>query len=347
MDAEADRGARPRPSPCRESTTPRRDSPRRSFSRARTSRLWTRPGRASEALRGLGQREALEVAEHDRQAGRPPAGGRSPRGGPRPARDRSPTDRPGAVAHASGRFTAPGPPRSGGAGRAGRGPCAPCGARRRRASGPAGRGRGPSGPAAPARGRRPGRRPRHAGDRRGAAGRRPAPSARAGRRSRRRRPRRRESRPAANRSMSWRSESPATEPPSKSDSSCRTTDVVIAFAMAANPPPETSVPIHPLAGYCPDARRLVRGFRPPESAEHDANDPVRIRLEICVNPPGFSTRISPRSSVSPGLTVKSLRIWIALVLDVDGGPVADPVRAPGIRAGRVTRPSASVARSFG
>src|SRR6185312_11861652 len=62
--------------------------------------------------------------------------------------------------------------------------------------------------------------------------------------------------------MSWRSESPAIEPPAKSDSICRATDVVSAFAMAVSLPSETSVTIHLLAGYCPDAGRLVRGCSP-------------------------------------------------------------------------------------
>ncbi len=105
---------------------------------------------------------------------------------------------------------------------------APSGSRRRRASCPAARGRGSSGPSGPGPGRRPGRRPRRAGHRRGAGGRCPAPSARGELPAPRRRPRRGE---AANRSRSCRSESPAAEPPAKSDPSCRATDVAATCDM--------------------------------------------------------------------------------------------------------------------
>ena len=166
--------------------------PRRSFSRARASRLRSVPPGHRSRARRLVEREALEVAEHDRQAeGARQAIDLAMQGLGLLAVEQSarPAWRDGPPA---GRW--PRLPRSGAGGRAGRGPCAPSAARRRRASCPAGRGRGSTGPCGPGRGRRPGRRPRHAGDRRGAAGRRPAPSARAAPPARRRRPRRRSSR---------------------------------------------------------------------------------------------------------------------------------------------------------
>ena len=53
-----------------------------------------RAGRASESSGGLVEGEALEVAEDHRQSGRRPASGRSRRAGPRPARGRARTARP-------------------------------------------------------------------------------------------------------------------------------------------------------------------------------------------------------------------------------------------------------------
>ena len=52
------------------------------------------------------------------------------------------------------------------------------------------------------------------------------------------------SRRAMNRSRSWRSVIPATEPPSKSDSICRKTDPVAAYAMPSGSLADTSVPTH-------------------------------------------------------------------------------------------------------
>ena len=49
---------------------------------------------------------------------------------------------------------------------------------------------------------------------------------------------------------------------------------------------------------------------------------------------GFSIRISPRSSVSPGLTVKSLRICDSLILVVDRREVDDPVQRAGDQDGQ-------------
>ena len=191
MDAEADRGARTAASAVAESTIPRRARPRRSFSLARASRLWTRPGRAAEPPGGLVEREALEVAEHDRQPERRGQAVDLVVQGLGLLAIEQPPDRPAERSGTPRGDARRGPPRSGGAGRAGRGPCGPCGPPRRRASCPAGRDRGSTGPSAPGRGRRPGRRPRRAGGRPGAGGRRPGPSARAAPRARRRRPRRR------------------------------------------------------------------------------------------------------------------------------------------------------------
>jgi hypothetical protein len=50
-------------------------------------------------------------------------------------------------------------------------------------------------------------------------------------------------------------------------------------------------------------------------SEHRITSSLGLSLVLAEHPtrhlysPGFSTRISPRSIVSPGLTVKSLRIW--------------------------------------
>jgi hypothetical protein len=57
---------------------------------------------------------------------------------------------------------------------------------------------------------------------------------------------------------------------------------------------------------------------------------------------GFSIRISPRSSVAPGLTVKSLRICAPLSWSLTVEKSRMRYSAPGIRAGSVMRPSASV-----
>ena len=153
------------------------------------------------------------------------------------------------------------PPRSG-ARRASRSRAhAPCGGRRHRASCPAGRGRGSTAPSGPARGRRPGRRPRRGGGRAGAAGRRPAPSGRGARPGRRRRPRRR--RLAARRTARGAAGRRARPPsrPSKSDPSCRATDLVARYAMVADSlvlgpswhgqcPCHARMSSHPHARYC-------------------------------------------------------------------------------------------------
>ena len=68
MDAEADRGRQDGASAAAGRATPRRARPILSFSRARARRLRSVPGRAAEPPGGLVEREALEVAEHHRQA---------------------------------------------------------------------------------------------------------------------------------------------------------------------------------------------------------------------------------------------------------------------------------------
>ena len=61
---------------------------------------------------------------------------------------------------------------------------------------------------------------------------------------------------------------------------------------------------------------------------------------------GFSITISPRSRVSPGLTVKSLRICTPLSWSLTVEKSTMRYSAPGISAGRVMRPSASVCGPF-
>ena len=60
----------------------------------------------------------------------------------------------------------------------------------------------------------------------------------------------RASRPAMNRSRSWRSESPATEPPSKSDPICRTTDPVATRVITACSLPTQGVRVNWLSLSC-------------------------------------------------------------------------------------------------
>ena len=195
MDAEADRA--PGPRPARQPAGPRRGgSARGGASRGPGQPAADRAGRPAEPPRRLVEGEALEVAEHHRQAEGPRQAvdlaveglgllaverrlfGRRGRRLGRDARTRT------------GTRSWSRPPRACAGERAGPLPSGPSGSRRRRASCPAGRGRGSTGPSGPGRGRRPGRRPRHGARRPGAAGRRPAPSARAAPPARRTRPRR-------------------------------------------------------------------------------------------------------------------------------------------------------------
>ncbi len=181
--------AAPRPSRWSTARSPRRVRPRRSFSRARANRLRSVPTGHRSRCRRLVEGEALEVAEHHRQAEgawqsvdlavqrlglfaieEDPVGRR---GGSRLGLPRG----SGLLGPATAAEPEPGASRR-------------ATARRRRASCPAAPARATIGPWWPGRGRRPGRRPRPGGGRPGAGGRRPAPSARGGRRARRRRPHR-------------------------------------------------------------------------------------------------------------------------------------------------------------
>ena len=179
--------------------------------------LLARPGQAaaeradgpSQPVRRLVEGQALEVAEHHRQAESPrQAIDLAVQGLGLLAVEERPLGRRGGTAPRPASRTPL--PRSVDGGRAGCGPCGPCAARRRRASCPAGRARATTGPCGPGRGRRPGRRPRHGGGRRGAGGRRPAPSARGGPPARRRRPHR--GRPRTARAVAGRRARPPSRP---------------------------------------------------------------------------------------------------------------------------------------
>ncbi len=68
MDAATDRWPTAATSAVADSAKPRRQSPRRSFSRARARRLRSVPAGHRSRSRRFVESEALEVAEHDRHA---------------------------------------------------------------------------------------------------------------------------------------------------------------------------------------------------------------------------------------------------------------------------------------
>jgi hypothetical protein len=119
---------------------------------------------------------------------------------------------------------------------------------------------------------------------------------------------------------------------------------------------------NPLASYCPDASHRIPS-RAQQTRKLHLNVAGRDERAVLLTHPGrqvapsdgqhycpygcgFSITISPRSRVSPGLTVKSLRICLRSFWSLRAEKSVIRYSAPGIREIRLMRPSASVPAEF-